>query len=131
MLNVGMLSVIVQIVIMLRVTALGYNSGQTSNNIFGPLCLKLFLHEETVVDTFVQLGFSSKNPLWVTSGRMYCDSLVAKPLSDLYYNNCSNCQQSNNWQKVQFNSDLLNQRHGNLYIAKWHWLKQNEMKNDY
>ncbi len=55
---------------------------------------------------FVQLGFSLNVPLRVTSGVLYFDSLVAKPLSDLYYDSSSNFQQSNEWQKVQFNTDL-------------------------
>ncbi len=60
----------------------------------------------------MQLGFSSNG---VTSGRLYFDSLVAKPLSDMYYDSSSNFQQSNGWQKVQFNTDLLKQKHGYLY----------------
>ncbi len=55
----------------------------------------------------MQLGFSSNVPLWVTSGGQYFDSLVAKHF-------------------LQFNTDLLSQRHGCLYRAKWCWLKQNE-----
>jgi hypothetical protein len=50
--------------------------------------------------------FCSNVPLWVTSGRLYFDSLVAKSLSDLFDNSCSNFQQSNDLQKVQFNTDL-------------------------
>ncbi len=38
---------------------------------------------------------------------LYFDSLVAKPLSDLYYHSRSNFQQSNEWTKVQYNTDLL------------------------
>ncbi len=53
---------------------------------------------------FMQLGFSSIVPLQVTSGRLYYDSLVTKPLSNLYDNSSYNFQQSNNWQKVQFNT---------------------------
>jgi hypothetical protein len=54
----------------------------------------------------MQLGFSSNIPLRVTFVRVYFDSLVAKSLSDLYYDSSSNFQQSNNWQKVQFNTDF-------------------------
>ncbi len=71
----------------------------------------------------MQLGFSSKIPLWVTSGRLYLDSLVAKHLSDLYDDSSANFQQSDEWQKVQFNADLLSQRYGYLYRTKWRWLK--------
>jgi hypothetical protein len=84
----------------------------------------------------MQLGFSSN----VTSDMvtltnfvknfnfcdgLYFDSLLAKALSDLYYGSTTNFQ-SNNWQKVQYNTDLLNQRHGYLYRTKWRWLKRNE-----
>ncbi len=44
---------------------------------------------------FVQLGFSSNVQLWVTSGGLYFDSLVARPMSDLYYDSTSKFQQSN------------------------------------
>jgi hypothetical protein len=44
---------------------------------------------------FVKLGFSSNVPLQVNSGRLHFDSLVAKPLSNLYNDSCSNFQQSN------------------------------------
>ncbi len=79
----------------------------------------------------MQLGFSSN----ITSdtvtlikfvknfnlcGGLYFDSLVAKPLSHLYYDSSSNFQ-SNDWQKVQYNTDLLSQKHGYLNRAKWHW----------
>ncbi len=64
------------------------------------------------INYFVQLGFSSNIPLRVTSGGLYFDSLVAKPLSNLYDNSISNFQQSNDWQKVQFNTALLIQTHG-------------------
>ena len=74
----------------------------------------------------MQLGFSSNiasDKVALTNfiknfnfcGGTYFDSLVAKPLSDLYGDSSSNFQQSNDWQKVQFNPDLLNQRHCNLY----------------
>jgi len=43
----------------------------------------------------MQLGFSSNVSLWVTSGRLCFDSLVAKPLGDLYSDSSSNFQQSN------------------------------------
>ncbi len=84
---------------------------------------------------YVQLGFSSN----VTSdmvaltnfiknfnfcGRLYFDSLVAKPLSDLYFDSNSNFWQSNDWQKVQYNTDLLSPMHGYLHRTKWCWLKQ-------
>ncbi len=36
----------------------------------------------------------------------------------------SNFEQSNDWQKVQYNTDLLIPRHGYLYRAKWCWLKE-------
>ncbi len=75
---------------------------------------------------FVQLGFSSKchfrhgNLDWLcqelSTSVVDCspNSLVAKTLSNLYSD--SNCNfQSNDWQKVLFNTDLLNQRRGNLY----------------
>ncbi len=63
----------------------------------------------------MQFGFSSNVPLWVTSDGLYFDSLVAKPLSNLYDDSSSNFQQSNDWQKVQFNTDLLKQKQGYLY----------------
>ncbi len=74
----------------------------------------------------MQLGFSSN----VTSDtvtltnfikdfnicvRLYFNSLVAKPLSDLYDNSRSNFQQSSDWQKVQYNTDLLKQKQSYLY----------------
>ncbi len=71
----------------------------------------------------MQLGFSSKIPLWVTSGRLYFDSLVDKHLSNLYNDSSANFQQSNDFQKVQFNTDLLSQRYGYLYRTKWRWLE--------
>ncbi len=60
----------------------------------------------------MQLGFSSNVPLRATSDRLYFDSLVANPLSN--YDSSSHFQQSNDWQKVQFNTDLLIQIHGYL-----------------
>jgi len=66
----------------------------------------------------VQLGFASKIPLWVTSGRLYLDSLVAKHLSDLYNDSSANFQQSNDWQKVQFDADLSSQRHTGIYTEQ-------------
>ncbi len=82
----------------------------------------------------MQLGFSSNvasDTVTLTNliknfnfwGRLYSDSLVAKPLSNLYYDSHSNFQQSNDWQKVQYKTDLLILRHGYLYRAKLHWLK--------
>jgi len=76
------------------------------------------------LEKFCPDGFSSRVPLWVTSGRLCFDSLAAKALSDLYDDSCSNFQQSNAWQKVQFNTDLLIQGHCYLYRAKWRWFKQ-------
>jgi hypothetical protein len=84
----------------------------------------------------MQLGFSSNltsNMVTLTNfiknfnfcGGLYFHSLVAKPLSNLYFDSRSNFQ-SNDWQKVQYNTDLLNQRHGYLYRTKWRWLKWNE-----
>ncbi len=64
----------------------------------------------TNCNIFVQLGFSSKVPLGVTPGGLYFESLVAKPLSDLYYDSSSNFQQSNGRQKVQNNTDLLKRK---------------------
>ena len=49
----------------------------------------------TIISRFVQLGFSSNVPLQVTTDGLYFDSLVAKHLSDLYYDSSSNFQQSN------------------------------------
>ena len=43
-------------------------------------------------------------------GGLHSNSLVAKPLSNLYYDSRSNFQQSNDWQKVQYITDLLKQR---------------------
>ncbi len=75
----------------------------------------------------MQLGFSSNVPLRDNfCGGLYFNSLVAKPLSDLHDDSSFNFQQSNDWQKVQFNTDLLSQRHGYLYRAKWQWLKWNK-----
>ncbi len=62
---------------------------------------------------FVQLGISYN----VTSDTVTLtnfDSLVAKSLSDLHYNSSTNFQ-SNAWQKVQYNTDLLKQKQGYLY----------------
>jgi hypothetical protein len=80
---------------------------------------------------FVQLCFSSNVTLDLVTltnfiknsnfcGRLYFDSLVGKRLSDLYYNSSSNFQ-SNNWQKVQYDTDLL--------IWKWSYLYRNESLN--
>ncbi len=80
---------------------------------------------------FVQLGFSSIVTLDTVAltnfvknfnfcGGLHYDSLVAKPLSDLYYDSSSNFQ-SNDWQKVQYNTDLLK--------WKWGYLYQNENVN--
>jgi len=68
----------------------------------------------------MQLGFSSNIPLWVTSGGVYFDSLVAKPLSILYYD--SSFQQSNDLQKVHFNTDFLKWKQGYLYTKYRSWL---------
>jgi hypothetical protein len=98
------------------------------------LFLLMLLTKELTVNIFVQLGFSSN----VTSGTvaltnfiknfnfcggLYFNSLVAKPLSNLYYDSSSNFQQSNDRQKVQYNTDLLSQRHSYLYRVKWHLYK--------
>jgi len=88
----------------------------------------------------VQLGFSSNitsDMVILTNfiknfnfcGRVFFDILVAKPLSDLYSDSSSNFQ-SNDWQKVQFNTDLLNQKHSYLYREngihyKWSSVKWN------
>jgi hypothetical protein len=69
----------------------------------------------------VQLGFSS-DTVTLTKfvknfnlyGRLYSDSLVAKHLSNLYSDSSSNFQ-SNDWQKVQYNTDLLKQKRSYLY----------------
>ena len=79
----------------------------------------------------MQFGFSSNIPLRVISGRLYFDSLVAKPLSALYYDSSSNFQQSNDWQKVQFNTDLLSQRRCYLYRAKMVLIKTKWKVDDY
>jgi len=89
---------------------------------------------------FMQLGFSSNitsDMVILTNfvknfnfcGRVFFDLLVAKPMSDLYSDSSYNFQ-SNDWQKVQYNTDLLNQKHSYLYREKWHWLqmKRCEMK---
>jgi len=47
-------------------------------------------------------------------GRLYFDSLVVKQLSNLYCDSSSNFQ-SNDWQKVQYNTDLLKQKQNYLY----------------
>jgi len=44
----------------------------------------------TTISLFVQLGFSSNVQLQVTSDGLYFDSLVAKHLSDLYYDSSFN-----------------------------------------
>ncbi len=44
----------------------------------------------------------------------FLNSLVAKPLSDLYCDSSSNFQ-SNGWQQVQYNTDLQKQMQENLY----------------
>ena len=65
----------------------------------------------------MQLGFSSNvtsDKVTLTNfvknfnfcGGLYFDSLVAKPLSDLYSNSSSNFQ-SKDWIKVQNKTDLL------------------------
>ncbi len=60
----------------------------------------------------MQLGFPSNITLDIVTlpnffknhcGRLYFDSLVAKPLSDMYYDSSSNFQ-TNDWQKVQYNT---------------------------
>ncbi len=53
-------------------------------------------------------------------GRLYCDSVVAKPLSDLYCNSSFNFQ-SNNWQQAQYNTDLIK--------WKWSYLYRNDSIN--
>jgi hypothetical protein len=73
----------------------------------------------------MQLGFSSN----ITSDmvtltnfvrdfnfccRLYGDNLVAKPLSNLYCDSSSNFQ-GNDWQQVQYNTDLLKQKQSYLY----------------
>ncbi len=79
---------------------------------------------------FVQLGFSSNitsDMVALTNfiksfnfcGRLYFDSLVAKPQSDLNNDSSSNYQQSNDRQKVRYNTYLLIQGQGYLYRAKW------------
>ncbi len=50
------------------------------------------------------------------------NSLVGKLLSDLYYDSSSNFQ-SNNWQKVQYNTDLFKWK---LFIQKMTVLKKGE-----
>ncbi len=83
-------------------------------------------------DYFMQLGFSSNitsDPVTLTNfiknfnfcGRLYFNNLVAKPSSDLYDDSSSNFWQSYDWQKVQYNTDLL----------KWNWgyLYRNESVN--
>ncbi len=84
---------------------------------------------------FVQLGFSSDVSTWVTSGGLCFDSLVAKPLSRLYYDSGSDFQQSNDWQKVQFNTDLLHKRQCYLYrklaLIKMKWKLEMIIKMGY
>jgi hypothetical protein len=58
-------------------------------------------------------------------GGLYFDSLVAKPLIELYYNSSCNFWQSNDLQKVQYETDLLGPMHSYLYRTKWRWLKWN------
>jgi len=60
-----------------------------NNNIF----VQLFFSSNVTSDT-VTLTNYVKNLNFC--GRLYSDSLVAKPLSDLYFDNCSNFQ-SNDW----------------------------------
>ncbi len=71
----------------------------------------------------MQLGFSSNITLDTVTltnfvknfnfcGGLYFDSQVAKPLSDLNYNSSSNFQ-SNDWQKVQYNTDFLKPKRNN------------------
>ncbi len=56
--------------------------------LYSTLHLKLLSH---LFHIFVQLGFSSKDPLQDNfRGILYSNSLVAKPLSDLYYDSSSN-----------------------------------------
>ncbi len=62
----------------------------------------------------MQLCFSSNGYLFVTSGRLCSNSLAAKPYSELYSDRCSNFQQGN-WQKVQFITDLFDQKQIYLY----------------
>ncbi len=71
-------------------------------------------------DISMQLGFSSNvtsDTVTLTNfiksfnfcGGLYFDSLVAKSLSNHYCNSSSNFQ-SNDWQKVQYNTDLFEQK---------------------
>ncbi len=94
---------------------------------------KLSTHVEIVskfvnksLHILVQLGFSSNvtsDTVALTNffknfnfcGRLCFDSLVAKPLSNLYDDSSSNFWQSNDWQKVQYNTDLLKQKWGYLH----------------
>ncbi len=82
--------------------------------------------------SFMQLGFSSdvnSDTVALTNlvknfnfcGGLYFNRLVAKPLSDLYSDSSSHFQ-SNDWQQVQYNTDLLNQRHGYLCREEWRQL---------
>ncbi len=75
---------------------------------------------------FVQLGFYSNvasDAVALTNfikicnfyGGLCFDSLMAKPLTDLYNNISSNFWQSNDWQKVQYNTDLIKWKRGYLY----------------
>ncbi len=89
-------------------------------NALGPV-YKHFTLDKEWITIFVQLGISSNvtsDPVALTNftknfnfcGRLYFNSLVAKPLSNLCDDSSSNFQ-SKDWQKVQYNTDLL----------KWKW----------
>ncbi len=73
---------------------------------FVPLCFSsnITLDSVTLTNFIKNLNFC---------GRLYFDSLVGKRLSDLYYNSSSNFQ-SNDWQKVQYNTDLFKQKRSYL-----------------
>ncbi len=50
-------------------------------------------------------------------GGLHANSLVAKPLSDLYYDSRSNFQQSNDWQKSPVHYWFINSKMG-LFIQR-------------
>ncbi len=76
----------------------------------------------------MQLGFTSVTSLktwqfsWVLTnfiknynfcGRLFSQQSSGQTLNDLYYDSSSNFQ-SNDWQQIQYNTDLLKQRQTNL-----------------
>jgi hypothetical protein len=65
------------------------------------------------VNIFMQLGFSSNSYLFVTSGGLCSNSLVAKRRSKPYSHRSSNFQLSN-WQKAQLITDLFDQKQSYL-----------------